>query len=291
MMLICCRYGRVTLTTAKKYGIDNNMEVGKLTIAEFIKDYRKKYGLTQRDFARMLDVSDMTVSRIEAGQPYLSTKVLTSLAEIISPTDIQLLSTDDPQIEKLKRVYVERHPDFDQTSLLETPSQMTDFQRSGQLGSQITTFLKSHNFDAVYPDDGLILGTLHVYNAVLKKSWVIFSDYHSIDNEKIIFNDLPIYLSALGYTYLISGTNVKKVSVITGASPNDTFLEKILSYQTYALPCDFSIIFAHSNGSLYREMDLSIFGDGRGLFDFASPDETIRYQAIDSFTRWKRSLL
>lgn len=54
-----------------------------MTINEIIKQHRKKLGLTQKEFADMLSVSDKTVSRWEIGNQVPDALLMPDIAKVL----------------------------------------------------------------------------------------------------------------------------------------------------------------------------------------------------------------
>lgn len=57
-----------------------------MTINEIIKQHRKKLGLTQKEFADMLSVSDKTVSRWEIGNQVPDALLMPDIAKVLKIT-------------------------------------------------------------------------------------------------------------------------------------------------------------------------------------------------------------
>lgn len=66
-----------------------------MTINEIIKQHRKKLGLTQKEFADMLSVSDKTVSRWETGNQVPDALLMPDIAKALKITINELYGIKD----------------------------------------------------------------------------------------------------------------------------------------------------------------------------------------------------
>lgn len=66
-----------------------------MTINEIIKQHRKKLGLTQKEFADMLSVSDKTVSRWEIGNQVPDALLMPDIAKVLKITINELYGIED----------------------------------------------------------------------------------------------------------------------------------------------------------------------------------------------------
>ena len=77
----------------------NNSDVGK-----FISELRKEKGLTQKELAEKLKVTDKAVSKWETGRSAPDIALLTALSEILGVTVIEILQGEKIETEKLPAV-------------------------------------------------------------------------------------------------------------------------------------------------------------------------------------------
>lgn len=257
-----------------------------MTIAEYVKEYRQKNALSQREFAKILGVTDMTVSRIEAGQNYISLKVADALSKLMNWEDFGLLNQRDPQVAKIKRVFFEKHPEYIVENAMEAAHNWRE-----DFCEAVDASLKINNFTFVGSPQKVAFPCDRLYfNGETQKYWAFFFSF-AINQNAAYTSTYSQFLSALGYTQIISETHIHKISLVTSLMTNHHFYEDVELHKPYNLACDFSI-FPHSSADrLHTEIDLSLLGDGRGLFDMDSPDADIRAREIERFSKWKRSLL
>ena len=77
------------MTTKKKYGLkDLERKFGPMTVGRFLTAWRKAEGLSQRDFAKVLDISPANLCDIEKGRKGIGLYKATEIAKRIgySPT-------------------------------------------------------------------------------------------------------------------------------------------------------------------------------------------------------------
>ena len=62
-----------------------------MQIGEFIRKKRKQAGLTQKDLAEKISISDSSVSRIEKGETFPSVRVLSNLSSLFHVSIFELI--------------------------------------------------------------------------------------------------------------------------------------------------------------------------------------------------------
>ena len=267
-----------------------------MTIAEYLKEYRKKMGISQQELAKIFGVAVMTVCRIEGGQNYLSPKVIDRLVDLMKWEDFNLLNGNEPSVEKMKRAFIEKYPEYSTEMAKSAKAIKLDSEtlhiRIKKICDDIDSLLLRNDFTLVEDSPDGKYSCDRIYNNELtQKRWAFFFPSHLSSHLNGFIGYGMNICTAIGYTYLTHDTNIRKVSVITELDEVDSFYRTQRPYRLHELPCDFSFIPYCAADFLHTEIDLSLLGDGRGLFDMDSPDADIRTREIERFSKWKRSLL
>ena len=77
-------------------------ELDKEKFGDFIAKLRKERGMTQRELAEKLFVSDKAVSKWERGQSLPDITLLNPLADVLGVTPVDLLNCEKTENEKVK---------------------------------------------------------------------------------------------------------------------------------------------------------------------------------------------
>ena len=129
-----------------------------MKLEDHLSAYLQKNGLSQRALAKILGVSDMTISRIESGQNFrITNAIYEALIKIISPSDILNLEETSPAVRRLKHLARESQSDSDfRLTALDAPPLDPDLLDSTvqslqyiEFDSIIDEFIDEH-FDHAY---------------------------------------------------------------------------------------------------------------------------------------------
>lgn len=253
-----------------------------MSIGTFLKTFRDRRSITQKQLSEMLEVNVMTVSRLESkDQVVLTPKMVEKIAGILNDEDLASLNPTDPQENKILN-----YKKFETQSSVSRTAQSKKVW-SADIKGQIDTLMEKVGY--TFLDSG---GSTLVYqNQTNEKFWVVMclswdptlpSDKSDNIKRQLIFR--------VGKTLLYDDGFVE--NKITIAVPNS--FDEIKHQLPYCipeyLPFDISILHFGDDGTIQQETYLRCNTDGCGIFDLDVEDTAISAQAGKDYAAWTRAV-
>ena len=271
-----------------------------MTFGEAVKKRRNEKGLTQRDLAGMLGVSDMTVSRMEANQSFRMNRYFTEVLATFLGNEVIYQITDDSSAAWQLRNFIERpvkSPRYNDNSqstgvFHKSPfKRIEDAQEKADYCGRLLSVIYTQGIPVVrceLPPRSDLLQGFDICCEYKQKIWVldVYNNNYYPDGT-VPFDDLLKVL----YTRVGRATfepNIQKYSLLVEAErlgPTDILFSGMCTKQ---LNFDVSILqYIKSRNKISSELDLAFHDDGSGFFDLSVPgceDESAKLLAT-----WKAS--
>lgn len=272
-----------------------------MKLCNIIKEYRDKKGISQRELAKLLHVSDMTISRLESGvKVRIDENLLGALSEIVNDNILDSLynisevrqwfdyaktlnTTNAFSISAYAREQLEKNNVRDSVlSQFESvgfhKAEENDIIRSSkrERGKYLPRRNDDTKFDVIFEND---TGKRWAIDFV----WSYPSPFADTDDRQ--------WLTAI-YCHVgkccCSSQQVHRYSIVT----NVASLEECGAYHAVnaeRINHDMSILYVDiPQGRVTSEYNLAFFKDGRGIFDLAVEDK--KKESAVTYAEWMLSL-
>jgi len=254
-----------------------------MTLSEVVKAYRKSNSLTQRELAKRMQVTDMTISRLESSDSArLSDKVIVALSEILSAEELEKVDKDYRnnanyiRIRRLVDLRAERKNPFYKSEEQLMQESLANYYMATGNGTEydetlygdstpiICECLQKIDFERIEEENDDKHGfSLRFANKETEKKW--FLDYMFAWSN--IGTDNIISFIRHGYGKCCT-PEIHKYSIVVDQDIRP-HLEDIKKYAApNNLHCDVSfLLYSTQYKKIVGEVNLKINRDGNGIFD------------------------
>lgn len=250
-----------------------------MSIGTFLKAFRDRKSITQKQLSEMLGVNVMTISRLESkDQVVLTPRMVSKIAGILDDKDLENLNPTDPQEKKILE-----YRKFEGQSSVSRSIQSKKVW-SADIKDQIDALMKKVGY--TFLDGGQ--NTLLYQNQANGKRWIVigFSWDVSLPSDNI----RRLLCFRVGKTLLYDDGFIE--NRITIAVPNsfDEIKSQLPHQIPGYLPFDISILHFGDDGTIQQETCLHCNTDGRGIFDLDVDDTAVSVQALKDYVAWTRAV-
>lgn len=262
-----------------------------MTLGEAVKQRRKAEGLSQRDLAAMLDVSDMTISRLEANQNIrINRNIVDKLSFFLGYESIQRITGEGYFVNRL-REYVENPlgiPNYERIGASYAGSTFLNYEDEIAFRSRLITLIESHNIPVepfVLPYPYWETNKVDICFQYESKLWAIDqADKDRMEQQGKV--TAPVLFERIGRAAFV--TEINKYSIIIDSDLGDNLWRSFSGLLTKQLNFDVSILlYNRQKNHIENEIDLAFHDDGRGFFDLNVPGKEA--ESAKLYAAWKSS--
>ena len=256
-----------------------------MTLGEAVKKRRKQQGVSQKGLAALLDVSDMTISRLEADQNIrLSNNASEKLATFLGNDYIEQVSDDSPTARRLAAHILENYGEI----IYPFPKDLLSLDLISLEYDKYITLITSYGIPVVqadqssWPHNNRAIDLHLTYD---NKFWAL--DHISRKRVGTITRLTGPYLyEKIGRA--ASDSYINKYSLIIDSDLIPPYWNNFLGAFSKQLNFDVSLLLFNRQTKRFEcEMDLAFHDDGRGFFDLNVPGKEA--ESAKLYAAWKSS--
>lgn len=268
-----------------------------MTLGELIKKNRKKHKLTQSALAKAMQVTDMTVYRMEQDKEFRLTDNVVGILSNLIPFDELKEATPTKMSEKLLGAFSQRPINgtndlneavikvvFDAISPIETHQPFQDYV------SFIAPQLRAISFENSSESSRVISRKYRCdYLFENKQNCKLWGLDFFLESRLALDNEPTRYL--MMWLDVCKTHRLDRISIVVDFNVKPYLRELKTAWDSEPLACDFTVLhYSKFDKMIDDEYEVFVSGAGDGLFDTEVADPEVRIQALSDKIRWIQSM-